>query len=99
MFGRFNRFNTTGSNGNGYESASRCASFNFILLVIDAVLAVSIFVCAEILGLAVSVLLGAQAHSCVFLQAQGFHVPVEVCADMEGIRKTTAKMRSSITHD
>ena len=58
MFGRFNRFNTTGSNGNGSESASRCASFNFILLVIDAVLAVSIFVCAEILGLAVSVLLG-----------------------------------------
>ena len=58
MFGRFNRFNTTGSNGNGFESASRCASFNFILLVIDAVLAVSIFVCAEILGLAVSVLLG-----------------------------------------
>ena len=58
MFGRFTRFNTLGSNGNGYESASRCASFNFILLVIDAVLAVSIFVCAEILGLAVSVLLG-----------------------------------------
>ena len=58
MFGRFNRFNTTGSNGNGYESASRCASFNFILLVIDAVLAVSIFVCAEVLGLTVSVLLG-----------------------------------------
>ena len=58
MFGRFTRFNTLGSNGNGSESASRCASFNFILLVIDAVLAVSIFVCAEILGLAVSVLLG-----------------------------------------
>jgi len=58
MFGRFNRFNTTGSNGNGSESASRCASFNFILLVIDAVLAVSIFVCAEILGLTVSALLG-----------------------------------------
>ena len=60
MFGRFNRFNTTGSNGNGSESASRCASFNFILLVIDAVLAVSIFVCADILslGLVVSVLLG-----------------------------------------
>ena len=49
MFGRFNRFNTTGSNGNGYESASRCASFNFILLVIDAVLAVSIFVILGIL--------------------------------------------------
>jgi hypothetical protein len=60
MFGRFNRFNTTGSMGNASESAFRCASFALILLVIDAVFAVSIFVCADILslGLVVSVLLG-----------------------------------------
>ena len=59
MAGRFNRFNTAGSKGNAFESQFCCASFNFILLVIDAVLAVSIFVCAELLGLglAVSVLL------------------------------------------
>ena len=58
MFGRFNRFNTTGSKGSASESQFCCASFALILLVIDAVLAVSIFVCAEVLGLTVSVLLG-----------------------------------------
>ena len=57
MFGRYNRFNTMGSKGNAFESMFCCASFNFILLVVDAVLAVSIFVCAEVLGLTVSVLL------------------------------------------
>ena len=51
MFERFQSFNTTGSNRKGYESASACASFfAALLLLIDTVLAVSIFVSADLLG-------------------------------------------------
>ncbi len=54
MFERFQSFNTTGSNRKGYESASACASFfAALLLLIDTVLAVSIFVSGD-----VSLLLG-----------------------------------------
>ncbi len=58
MFGRFNRFNTTGSKGTASESAFCCASFNCILFVIDAVLAVSIFVCSGILSLGLIAVIG-----------------------------------------
>ena len=51
MFKRSDSFNTTGSNRMGFESASFCASFfAALLLLVDTVLAVSIFVSADILG-------------------------------------------------
>ena len=51
MFKRSGSFNTTGSNRMGFESASFCASFfAALLLLVDTVLAVSIFVSADILG-------------------------------------------------
>ena len=51
MFKRSDSFNTTGSNRMGFESASFCASFfAALLLLVDTVLAVSIFVSAGILG-------------------------------------------------
>ena len=51
MFKRSGSFNTTGSNRMGFESASFCASFfAALLLLVDTVLAVSIFVSAGILG-------------------------------------------------
>ena len=56
MFGRFNRFNTKGSKRNASESAFCCAPFAFLLLVIDAALAGSIFVCADILGVLPAIL-------------------------------------------
>ena len=50
MFGRwFDASNTHGSNDAGFESASFCASFfAALLLLIDTVIAVSIFVSADI---------------------------------------------------
>ena len=80
MFGRFNRFNTTGSNGNGSESASRCASFNFILLVIDAVLAVSIFVILGILlsrSLILAVLVSVLLLAVILLHGLIIEAPAE----------------------
>ena len=62
MFGRFfGRFHMQDSNDARYESASCCASFYAaLLLLIDTVIAVSIFVSADIatllVGLAVAVL-------------------------------------------
>ena len=57
MFERFQSFNTTGSNRKGYESASACASFfAALLLLIDTVIAVSIFVSADIVALLFAVL-------------------------------------------
>ena len=51
MFKRSDSFNTKGSNRMGFESASFCASFfAALLLLVDTVLAVSIFVSADILG-------------------------------------------------
>ena len=51
MFKRSDSFNTKGSNRMGFESASFCASFfAALLLLVDTVLAVSIFVFADILG-------------------------------------------------
>ena len=51
MFKRSGSFNTTGSNRMGFESASFCASFfAALLLLVDTVIAVSIFVSADILG-------------------------------------------------
>ena len=51
MFKRSGRFNTTGSNRMGFESASFCASFfAALLLLVDTVLAVSFFVSVDILG-------------------------------------------------
>ena len=52
MFERFfSSFNGQGSNGNRSESASACASFfAALILLIDTVLAVSIFVSAGALG-------------------------------------------------
>ena len=51
MFKRSDSFNTNGSARTGHESASCCASFfAALLLLVDTVLAVSIFVSAEILG-------------------------------------------------
>ena len=52
MFGRFfNSSNMQGSAGTGFESASFCASFfAALLLLVDTVIAVSIFVSADILA-------------------------------------------------
>ena len=51
MFKRSDSFNTKGSNRMGFESASFCASFfAALLLLVDTVLAVSIFVFTDILG-------------------------------------------------
>ena len=52
MFGRFfSRFNTEGSGDQAFESAFCCAAFfAALLLVVDTVLAVSIFVSANILS-------------------------------------------------
>lgn len=52
MFGRFfSRFNTEGSGDQAFESAFCCASFfAALLLFVDTVIAVSIFVSADILA-------------------------------------------------
>ena len=58
MFGRFfGRFHTQDSNDARYESASCCASFYAaLLLLIDTVIAVSIFVCTDNLVARISLL-------------------------------------------
>ena len=58
MFGRFfGRFHTQDSNDARYESASCCASFYAaLLLLIDTVIAVSIFVCTDNLVVRISIL-------------------------------------------
>ena len=58
MFGRFyNRSNTNGSSDQAFESASACAAFfAALLLLIDTVIAVSIFVSADIVALLFAVL-------------------------------------------
>ena len=58
MFGRFfGRFHTQDSNDARYESASCCASFYAaLLLLIDTVIAVSIFVCTDNLVVRISLL-------------------------------------------
>ena len=63
MFGRFfGRFHAQDSNDARFESAFCCASFYAaLLLLIDTVIAVSIFVCADNLVLPVF------APACVFL--------------------------------
>ena len=58
MFGRFfGRFHTQDSNDARFESASCCASFYAaLLLLIDTVIAVSIFVCTDSLAARISLL-------------------------------------------
>ena len=58
MFGRFsNRSNTNGSSDRAFESACACAAFYAaLLLLIDTVIAVSIFVSADIVALLFAVL-------------------------------------------
>ncbi len=58
MFGRFfGRFHTQDSNDARYESASCCDSFYAaLLLLIDTVIAVSIFVCTDNLVARISIL-------------------------------------------
>ena len=66
MFERFNSFNTTGSTFMGFESASCCASFfAALLLLVDTVLAVSIFVSADIIGGIVGILVSILV--CIFI--------------------------------
>ena len=58
MLDRFFRsFNSQGSNGTRFESASCCASFfAALLLIVDTAFAVSIFVSADILGILIGIL-------------------------------------------